>query len=177
MSDPKDDDFNAEYLRSILKYDPDTGLCVWLDSIGAAKKGSIAGSCRKNGRRVIKIGSRAYQAPRLAWLYMTGEWPETTVDHEDRNPSNDKWSNLRLATKAQQARNQILHSHNTSGILGVYERGGKYCAAIKFNYRQIWLGTFDTEEEAIDARRAAELKYFGEFAPKPRQYTGKDLFK
>ena len=96
-----------------------------------------------------------------------------TVDHEDRNPSNDKWRNLRLTTKAR----QIVHSHNTSGILGVYQRGGKYCATIKFEYRQTWLGTFDTEDEAIAAREKAELKYFGKFAPKPRQYTGKDLFK
>jgi hypothetical protein len=176
VSEPKDGRFDAEYLRSILQYDPDTGLCLWLDSIGAAKKGSIAGSCRKNGRRVIKIGSRTYQAPRLAWLYMTGEWPETTVDHEDRDPTNDRWSNLRLASKAQQAIKQGIHSHNTPGVTGVYKRFGKYCATIQSEYKQIWLGTFNTEEKAIAARKAAEEKYFGEFAPKSKQYTGKDLF-
>jgi hypothetical protein len=176
MSDPKDGNFDAEFLRSILRYDPNTGEW-WRISrtyMGIAWK-KLRNSDKK--RRVIKIGFRTYPAARLAWLYMTGEWPEVTVDHEDRDHSNDRWSNLRLATKAEQARNQILHSHNTSGILGVYQRGGKYCATIKFNYRQIWLGTFDTEEQAIDARRAAELEYFGEFAPKPRKYTGKDLFK
>jgi hypothetical protein len=142
-----------------------------------ASRRHYIGLYQQKRRLWIKIDGKSYAAARLAWLYMTGEWPERTVDHEDRDSSNDRWNNLRLATKGQQAMNQGPHSHNTSGITGVYERLGKYCATIKFNYKQIWLGTFDTEEEAIAARRAAEEEYFGKFAPKPRLYTGGDLFK
>jgi hypothetical protein len=168
--------FDAEYLRIILEYDPKTGLWRWRKSNVRRKIDLSAGYVSKERRR-IRIDGVTYLSSILAWLYMTGEWPRMEIDHEDRNPSNDKWSNLRLATEGQQAMNHSIHSHNTSGITGVYQRGEKYCARIKFEYKHIWLGTFDTEEDAIDARRAAEVKYFGEFAPKPRLYTGGDLFK
>jgi hypothetical protein len=74
---------------------------------------------------------------------------------------------LREATPAENARNKSRPWNNTSGIPGVsfYKRDRKWVAGIGLNNRRIHLGYFDTIEEAAAVRRAAEIKYFGEFAP------------
>jgi hypothetical protein len=146
------------YLKQMLHYDPETGVWTWRQSLSYnVKAGRVAGSLRSDGYRKIRIRGRAYYSGRLAWFYMTGEWPEE-VDHKDRDPSNDRWSNLREATSSQNKYNR-----NDDGTLrGVYcSGGGKWWAMVgKDNY----LGTFDTLEEAITARDAEALRLAGDFA-------------
>lgn len=83
------------------------------------------------------------------------------VDHGDRNKLNNKKSNLRFLTKAGNAVNSKLSKNNTSGIKGVRKaRSGRWVACLMSNGKNIYLGTYDTKEEAAEARRKGEEKYF-----------------
>ena len=129
-------------------------------------EGSIAGSVI-SGYRLIGINRRQYGAHRLAWVYMTGEWPPAHVDHIDRNPLNNAWANLRLATIAQNAQNTSTTSKYGSGVRGVTWHAGatKWVARIVVNYRQIYLGLFVSLDDAKHAYAEAKKKYHTFGAP------------
>ena len=93
-------------------------------------------------------------------------------DHADRNALNNRKSNLRFATKSENARNQSVSKRNTSGVIGVgyYKPGDKWRAYIEYNNQFISLGYYVDKEDAIKARLEAEQKYFGEFAPQKHLY-------
>jgi hypothetical protein len=91
------------------------------------------------------------------------------VDHVDGDPLNNRRRNLRIAThQANQVNRKRLHPRNKSGVRGVYRgKNGIWRACIMVNRRQIHLGSFVDLNEAAEARRAAELHYWGEQAPIP----------
>jgi hypothetical protein len=158
-------DITAEFLRSILTYDPETGEWHWIDT--KFKKHvdkPVCGGAKKQPQ--IRINGRNYLASRLAFLYMTGNWPAELIDHIDLNPTNNRWSNLREATKAKNAYNTRLPAHNTSGHKGVSWIPAKklWCAYIKVNNKRKYLGKYKVKEDAVRAYRDAALTYHGEFA-------------
>ena len=74
-----------ERLKEVLHYDPETGIFMWLVAPnGRIRVGMEAGSSH-DGYIGIKVDRILYKAHRLAWFYMTGEWPANDVDHWDRN--------------------------------------------------------------------------------------------
>jgi len=94
-------ELSHEYLRKILHYNPLSGEFRWLRSRGRGLRGMIAGSVTGVGYRQIQIDGIFYYASRLAWFYMTKEWPEFIVDHENENKEDNSWDNLREATDSQ----------------------------------------------------------------------------
>jgi len=144
-------------LKEVLRYNEDTGEFIWL--VGNFK-GEAAGSIktRERGRIMICIDRKFYKAHRLVWLYMTGEWPNGIIDHIDRNPSNNRWPNLRIATISENGVNRD-HPLGVLGARGIDERCGGYRAKIKVNGKAHYLGTFSSLEYAIAARKAAELRF------------------
>ena len=157
----------AARLREVLHYDPATGLWRWLVTLNNfAKAGSIAGTPDKKGYIRIVVDRRSYAAHRLAWFYMTGEWPPCLVDHRDLNKARNVWSNLRLASNSQNGQNSALSSRNSTGYKRVcwHKRLKKYQVAIKVDGKQLHLGTFDDPKVAHEAYVAAAIKYYGEFA-------------
>ena len=91
---------------------------------------------------------------------------EKLVDHIDGDKSNNKINNLRLASKSENGRNRVnLPSNNTSGVIGVCwdKKAKKWKAFIMINGKQKHLGYFINIEDAIKARKEAEIKYFGDF--------------
>lgn len=119
----------------------------------------IAGVIDCHGYRVIQIDKKKYRAGRLAFLYMTGSWPNKTVDHRDRDKTNDKWVNLRDVGQTEQNFNRKISRNNKSGITGIRRRAGKWLASIQVDGKQINFGRFDRLEDAIEARKEGEKKY------------------
>lgn len=152
----------AQELRERLQYDPLTGRWVWLKTPRAGYVGRPAGSLDAKGYWVIKIDGKSYKASRLAHLYMTNEWPEDEMDHIDNKPWNDIWANLRQATRAENLQNRQMRHDNNSGAIGVFWNTdrGKWCAQVS----GIYLGLFDTLEEAVAARDSAAKELHGDFA-------------
>ena len=151
-----------EYLKNLHTYNPDTGEYL------SHRFKKPLGSKDKRGRIRAKIQGKPYFVSRLVWVWMTGEDPgDNYVDHIDGNPSNNKWSNLRLTTPAQNSHNRILPS-NLSGYRGVYKLskpcGKRYYSQVVSNGVKHYLGVFDTPEEAHAAyiQKIAELH--GEYA-------------
>lgn len=97
-----------ERIVQCLDYDPETGIFVWANPPKHNSKllGQRAGNLRADGYRIIRIAGIAYYSSRLACLWMTGKLPDEEMDHIDRDPSNDRWGNLREADSSLNKRNQ-----------------------------------------------------------------------
>ena len=142
-------------LRELLHYDPKTGHFCGRGGSGSAYMAKL-----------ITIQQQIYPAHQLAWLYMTGRWGRPMIDHRDGDPTNNRWANLRRATKSQNCANRRRAGHNTSGFKGVCRcrESGKWRASISKNGRWIHLGRFATPQAAHAAYADAARKLFGEFA-------------
>lgn len=151
-------------LKELLHYDPDTGIWIRLVERGGQLPGSIAG--QKGGRSQIRIDGVLYLASRLAFLYMRGRWPSGEVDHRDTDFTNNRWSNLRDATKAQNLWNAKPRKDSSSRIKGAqwHRATGKWRAVCSTNGKRVYLGLFDTPEKAGLAYIVASKKHHGEFA-------------
>lgn len=159
----------AERLRECLRYHPATGGWTWFSTNSPRRlAGSPAGELKPSGYVLIGIDGQRYRAHRLAWLYMTGGWPPRQVDHKSGVRSDNRWTNLRLASQVQNSANMRTRSNNALGVKGVTRfdgvRGTKYRAHLFIDGRQNFLGSFDTIEEAQEAYRSAAVERFGEFA-------------
>lgn len=151
-------DFSADYVRSLLSYDPPTGIFRWLVTrSNAAIVGAIAGTPHGDGYVLIGIDGQQYLAHRLAWLYMTGEWPKGKLDHRDRVRNNNIWTNIRAATNAQNSVNSARKVRDLPR--GVHFHHGKYVAQTTARSlgarasRNVILGRFTTPEAAHQAWR------------------------
>lgn len=143
-----------DLLKSLLHYDPETGVFTWLiNRPNGVKVGHKSGNRTVKGYLHISIYGRQYKAHRLAWLYIHGVWPETALDHINRDGCDNRLCNLRLATHSQNMQNR------RSKYGGVTFRHGYWRARISIDNRQIFLGQFKDKADAIAARKAAELKY------------------
>lgn len=150
------DILTAEELRRLLDYNPLTGVFMWRERKGGRPVG-VAGGLRE-GRWVIRIGARKYQASRLAWLYMTDKWPTPMVDHQDCDKLNNRFDNLREANWTQNNSNKP--TYGSVGLKGVTRKGRKFLACIARKK----LGVFDCPAAAHFAYVVEAVKTYGEFA-------------
>ena len=121
-------------LKELLHYDPETGLLTNVTERGGKKAGATAGALRPNGYVQVCVDYSMYRAHRLAWLYMTGEFPPDDVDHINGVRNDNRWVNLRAATRGENMQNQRgPRSNSKSGLLGVSwsKQGKKWIAQIK----------------------------------------------
>jgi hypothetical protein len=96
---------SAKRLRKVLSYAPTTGIFRWKVSASSRSPvGAIAGAKNGRGYHQIRIGGRPYSASRLAWLYMTGKWPNSEISYINGKPSDTRWANLREAPSSQRRR-------------------------------------------------------------------------
>lgn len=154
-------------LKSLLHYDPVTGIWTWRVQRQQMAAGSVAGYVHKqSGRRLMSIDGKRYYAYRLAVLYMTGAWPANEVDHQNLNKADDAWSNIREATHSQNNANVKRRIDNSSGYKGVswHKRTRTWRADICINGRQKSLGHFASAKDAHDAYKVAAALYFQAFA-------------
>lgn len=159
-------ELDHSHLLTILSYNKRTGEFRW--RIKYSRKvvpGSVAGGRNVAGYIVIGIDGVCYYAHRLAWFYVNGQWPDQ-IDHKDGDRSNNKWSNLRIATHQQNVLNAKLACNNTSGFKGVswHKAANKWSAYIILNLKKKHLGLFETAEEAHQAYLKAARMAHPEFA-------------
>ena len=169
-----------DYLRACFGYDPATGELRWktrplehfVDDVARRKwntryPGKIAGAISSGGYRAICLigyGPR-YAKHRIIFKLMTGRDPVLEIDHIDGNRANDRWSNLREATRTQQGQNSANRKNNTSGYRGVFwdKKSRKWRVNIRINNSRYHLGDFDQIEDAGAIYEAAAREAFGEF--------------
>lgn len=149
----------AQRVRELLSYNPETGLLYRLTSSGGRSAGTIAGNRSKDGRIQIYIDNKNYKAHRVIWLLVTGEWPLYDVDHKDGNPSNNAWSNLRDVPHRINLENRVKAAKGSAiPLLGVIKNKARFGAQINVDGKRIWLGTYDTPEEAHQVYLGAKRK-------------------
>ncbi len=164
-----------ERIREVLDYDPETGILVWKVSPDRRPQwigefaGKVAGYLNRAGYITVSIDDHPQLAHRMIWLWMTGALPKVTIDHSNGIRSDNRWCNIREATRSENSHNGRLPLDNTSGYVGVsfHKSYGKYRAQIMAKGKRYWLGAFDTPEEAYAAYLAAKTKLHP-FQPIPR---------
>lgn len=160
---------SREDLVGLLHYAPDSGDFTWrVRPAAGVPEGSVAGTTLKSGYRSIRIGRAGYRAHRLAFLYMTGHWPAGDVDHIDGDRANNRWANLREATRSQNMANRGATRTNPTGTKGVCwdEQRHGWRAAITVDRKRIHLGIFGDAAQAQEAYWLAARQHFGQFARK-----------
>lgn len=156
-------------LKSLLTYSPETGVWVWrrregntraVNSFNTRYAGTQAGALLLDGYIGIRVLNRLCRAHRLAFLYVAGEVP-AEVDHRNGDRTDNRWANLRSASRAENNQNRARQSNNTSGYAGVFldKRCGKWRAKITVNRIDYDLGAFDDREAAAAAYARGKQKY------------------
>jgi hypothetical protein len=138
-------------LQELLRYEPNTGIFTWrVNRKGGVKAETAAGHTTPTGYCFIGVEGQLYKAHRLAWLYVYGQFPETNLDHINRNPSDNRIANLRLAPQQDNQQNREVNKNNTSGYRGVsYNKlRKKWVAQKQLRGKYHHLGYFNTAKEA-----------------------------
>lgn len=181
---------SQEYLKECFNYDPATGVLVWRkrppahfmgtkqysgERICIAFNNQFAGTIAgrkhyyRDGRPhsiIVKINKKATYAHRIIYVMMIGPIPDGVgIDHKNTNPFDNAWSNLRLATQFQNLSNQRLRRNKKSNLpKGVVKSWNRFVGQIVYHNKHIYLGRFDTAQEAHAAYCAKALELKGEFA-------------
>lgn len=160
----KQDKLTADRLRELLSYSPSSGEFTWLPRSRAEFScerecnrwnnryaGTVAGADDGRGYVRIRVCRTFYRAHRLAWLYVTSQWPSEFIDHVDGDRKNNRFSNLRDVNREVNAQNVRTApvTNQSTGVLGVQRHvGGFYVAKLQIDGRQRHLGCFQTVDEA-----------------------------
>lgn len=166
-------------LLQLLRYEPETGKLYWrprpvlmfnsekqsAEHNAAIWNGKNAGqeafkTRLPHGHRYASINRVKMLAHRVIWKMVHGV-EANVIDHIDGDPSNNRIGNLRSVTQMQNGQNERMRKNNTSGVMGVCwdSRRKRWHTRINLNYRHIHVGYFDTFDEAVAARKAAEVQY------------------
>lgn len=158
---------SVERIRQLCTYDADTGVFRWRITRRQAKAGQIA--THKRGSLpylFLDFDYGSYRAHRVAFKMMTGREPPAEIDHINGDAADNRWANLREATREENNRNARRRRDNKSGFKGVYwnSRDLRWMASVRRGGKQRYLGSFTTPEEAHAAYASAARENYGEFA-------------
>jgi len=163
-------DIDIDYLRQRLRYEPETGKLYWLHYESMPKgwltkyASKEAFTCRYGcGYKQGAVDNKLFLAHRVAWALYYGVWPKESIDHINGLPEDNRIVNLREVSHQENQRNKKKHSTNTSGVCGISwdKKSHKWHAYINVrgDVKRKNLGWFSNLEEAIRARKEAEMKY------------------
>lgn len=150
-------------LKDRFVYSPETGIFSYTEH--TKKKFKKIGTTTKLGYIRIHIGNKLYLAHRLAWLYMTGNYPIMDIDHINRIPNDNRWCNLREATDMQNSTNTGVRKNSKSGFKCVYwcNRDKRWIATGTLNGKKHSLGRYDNPYSARDAYEKFSKENHGDF--------------
>lgn len=150
------DKLTQEHMKEYLRYCPKTGIFIWIKKSGNnTVLNGRAGSIDTKGYLKIMLLGRRYLCHRLAFLYMTGDFPESHIDHINHDRSDNRWENLRQVSNGENNKNQSCYKNNKSGVTGVRRVGPVWTSKIGNTH----LGTFNSLEAARAAREKAEKEF------------------
>lgn len=163
-------------LRDLVEYCPESGAFTF--KVRPRKYFSNDGSCAAWNKRFPGTSALASEshggyrfgylcgvkiyAHKAAWAMAFGAWPGCQVDHIDRDASNNRIANLRLAEAAQNAMNR--GAYGSVPLIGVWKEREGFRAQVTVNKKRVWSRRFETAEIAARARDAVAIQYHGEFA-------------
>lgn len=167
-------------LIELISYDPITGKAYWNKrdvrwfndtKTRTAKQECNRWNAQNAGNEITHLNSKGYIQPgvmgkhvllhRLIWLREMGEWPKEQVDHINGIRTDNRIENLREATNQENCKNQRIRKNNTVGCMGINKRPNyeKWRVRINTVDKRVHIGDFNSLEEAIAARKAAEIEY------------------
>lgn len=148
-------------LSALLRYDADSGKFFWLCNRGRAKVGKEAGMRWSTGYVKVTVFGKHYLAHRLAWLFCHGEFPSFDIDHVNGIKTDNRITNLRPALPFENQQNQRANKKSKTKIRGVFPSStpNKWDVRIRHLGKYIYLGCYNSIDEAVAARLAAEKKY------------------
>ncbi|UIU26965.1 HNH endonuclease [Escherichia phage vB_EcoS_SA80RD] len=126
------------------------------------KIGDSAGSRLQTGYTQIVFEGEHYLRHHIVWLMHGRCIPKgMEIDHIDHDRQNDRIENLRLVTASENSRNKSKPMTNKSGVVGItwHKRDLRWQAHIKIDGKKLYLGYFDNFNDAVKARKEAELLY------------------
>lgn len=150
-----------EEAREQIDYNPDTGVLIWKVCKPRIRPGRRAGYPHLKGMRAIVVCGTGFLEHRFIWFWMTGKDPgDLYIDHKNRNPSDNRWQNLRLATHGQ----NYINSKTFGPTRGIQKRGeGAYRVRITHNKIR-YSYQVDSYWAAKRLRNKLERELYGEFA-------------
>lgn len=184
MINIKDLELTQEIVRELLDYCPETGELTWKRRAehwfhdnrawkiwNTKHAGKVTSTITRDsyGYETIKVTifGKKYQAHRIVWLYMTGDFPNGCIDHIDRDATNNKWGNLRDVTLMENSKSMSMSSRNKSGVAGVSWDKKRSCwkAQILANGKYCFLGYFAKEDLDVAAMEVLEARAEHGFHP------------
>ena len=157
---------SIEDIRRYFDYLPSGHLAWKIKPNKRIVVGGLAGCITPSGYVQIIFQRVHIGAHRLIWAWHNGDWPKHDIDHVNMDRSDNRIENLRQATRSQNKYNTAKQVDNTSGYKGVdfHKRRSIWRARISVSGKVLYLGAFNTSQEAASAYNAAACKYHGEFA-------------
>lgn len=156
-------------LKKLLSYDPLTGEFTRLvrhKGDNNWKRYGVVGSTDSYGYKQISVAGKPYLAHRLAWFYMTGEWPKGEIHHINHVRNDNSWNNLTLArSRSIQMQSQLPRNgakiKSSTGVTGVafFAKYSRFHVSMAIKGKRTYLGSFDNLLDAVAARKSAELRY------------------
>lgn len=166
------ENLSPEIVKQLLRYDPETGLLFWRhreDEFFPTTRAAFAWNSKYANKQAFTcLGAGGYykggilghifQAHRVIWALVHGEWPDNEIDHLNHERGDNRIVNLRAVTRRQNQLNHKLHSNSWTGVHGVDLRKGKWRASIRIYGDNKFLGSFATKKDAVKARKRAEKR-------------------
>lgn len=159
-------------IRECLELDTNSpsGLTWKVKFRNKSNVGDPAGTLRtkKCGHQnwTVKLDGRLHQAHNIIWLFLSDQWPADlwplTVDHINRNGSNNSYENLRLATRSQQVSNRRAYGSSSYRYVSWSKQRQKWRASWyhPVTKKLIYVGLFTDELQAHRAALASRLESY-----------------
>lgn len=149
-----------ETANRLFTYDPETGIVI------RKATGLKAGWVNGNGYLRVNVETKKVYIHHLAWVLATGVPAKALVDHRNGDKMDNRFANLRECTDTENHRNSKQRAHSRNPYKGVrpMKNSKNWCARIRVDNREVWLGSHATPELAHAAYCAAALRFHGEFA-------------